>query len=381
MGRDGAAGGDRPAVVNGIVAPDYAGACVSNIVPALQGRAPRDWLPPLARDSEQVVLFVIDGLGWQALAEHRELLPTLAAMEGGAIGTVVPSTTSTVLTSITTGAAPAEHGIVGLRMLDGERTLHVLRWLVDGNAPPPDPERFQPVAPFGGRPVPVVTRSHFRKSGFTIAHLRGVRYFGWFATSTLVERCRRLVAEGETFVYAYYDGVDHLAHVRGLNDGFYHVELAFADRLAADLLDVLPSSAALLVTADHGQVHLDPGAWTQLPDDVAGHVRLHAGDARFRFLYAKAGEQDRLLESCRDHLSELAWVYSREELMASGLLGRKRPVPDIAARIGDVVLAARAPVAFIDPAFPEEVRLRSGHGSITADEMLVPLLAARGRAR
>jgi hypothetical protein len=49
------------------------------------------------------------------------------------------------------------------------------------------------------------------------------------------------------------------------------------------------------------------------------------------------------------------------------------------ARVGDVVLAARAPIAFVDPALPQEVRLRTGHGSMTEDEMLVPLLAGRGR--
>ena len=42
------------------------------------------------------------------------------------------------------------------------------------------------------------------------------------------------------------------------------------------------------------------------------------------------------------------------------------------------MLAARSPVAFVDPALPNEVRLRSGHGSLTADEMLVPFVAARG---
>jgi hypothetical protein len=52
----------------------------------------------------------------------------------------------------------------------------------------------------------------------------------------------------------------------------------------------------------------------------------------------------------------------------------------VPGRIGDVVLAARDAVAFVDPALPNEVQLRSGHGSLTPDEMLVPLVAAHGRA-
>jgi hypothetical protein len=48
--------------------------------------------------------------------------------------------------------------------------------------------------------------------------------------------------------------------------------------------------------------------------------------------------------------------------------------------VGDVVLAARTGVGFLDPALPTEGRLMAAHGSVTAAEMLVPLVAARGRA-
>ena len=53
----------------------------------------------------------------------------------------------------------------------------------------------------------------------------------------------------------------------------------------------------------------------------------------------------------------------------------------VPGRIGSVVLAAREPVAFVDPALPNERTLKSGHGSLTPDEMYVPLLAARGTSR
>ena len=43
----------------------------------------------------------------------------------------------------------------------------------------------------------------------------------------------------------------------------------------------------------------------------------------------------------------------------------------------DVVLAARGPVAFVDPRLPREAHLISAHGSMTAAEMQVPLLAGR----
>jgi hypothetical protein len=51
----------------------------------------------------------------------------------------------------------------------------------------------------------------------------------------------------------------------------------------------------------------------------------------------------------------------------------------VLSRLGDVTLAAQGPVAFTDPTWPMETRLRAGHGSLTDDEMLVPLLAGRGQ--
>ncbi|NCX60000.1 MAG: PglZ domain-containing protein, partial [Actinobacteria bacterium] len=79
-----------------------------------------EFFPALARNARQVVLLVIDGLGWHQLrdrvAARPTLAPTLAAMQGGSITTVSPTTTVTALTSIATGATPGEHGLVGYRI-------------------------------------------------------------------------------------------------------------------------------------------------------------------------------------------------------------------------------------------------------------------------
>ncbi len=134
--------GDHP------VLPDYGGACISNVVPALlePGIEPPAWLPPTALDADQVVLLVLDGLGWEQLESRRHLAPTLAGLVGGPISSVVPTTTATALTSIATGLTPGEHGVVGYRVaVDGE-VLNVLRWTTGrGDARKRiDPERFQP---------------------------------------------------------------------------------------------------------------------------------------------------------------------------------------------------------------------------------------------
>ena len=73
-----------------------------------------------------------------------------------------------------------------------------------------------------------------------------------------------------------------------------------------------------------------------------------------------------------------AWVRTREQVIEDGWLGGV-PSPAVAERLGDVVLVPFAPMAFLDPADTGELRLKARHGSLTAEEMLVPLLAWAGR--
>jgi len=361
------------------VLPDYGGACISRVVPAVLGMAPADWLPEPVQGAQAVVLLMLDGLGWQALREHPDALPTLAAMTGGPITTVVPSTTATALTSLTTGLAPSRHGVTGFRIAMDGSVLNVLRWARADRRSPPDPLRLQRHAAFLGREVPVVTRAEYRNTGFTKVHLDGAPFLGWSAPSVLVERCRRLVGDGTRLVYAYYPGIDTVAHEFGLRDGYYAAELASADRLVADLLHALPAHVALLVTSDHGQVHLDLDGWIGM-EPLADLVAVHSGDGRFRSLHAAPGAAAELHRAAADHVGDRAWVRTRDELLDDGWFGAD-PTPATRRRIGDVVVAAQGPVGFVDPRFTREAKLRSAHGSVTREEMLVPLLARRGEER
>jgi hypothetical protein len=257
--------------------------------------------------------------------------------------------------------------------------LNVLRWQVSGGrSSPPDPVRVQPVPPFLGRNVPVVTRADFRDSGFSAAHLRGSQFIGWQTTAILAEHVRCQVAAGRTFVYAYYDGVDKVAHAYGLTNGFMAAELAETDRLVGVLLDRLPSDCTLLVTADHGQVATAEDSFIDL-GSIHHLVAAYAGESRFRSLHALPGATSELLAAAKEEFGDVAWVFTRDELFDDGWLGHGATA-EIRHRVGDVVLAAQGQFAFIDPTNPHELSLLAQHGSLTHDEMLVPLLAARGRA-
>jgi predicted AlkP superfamily pyrophosphatase or phosphodiesterase len=331
-------------------------------------------MPGPVREARQVVILVVDGLGWEQLNDHAEHMPALSSFEGGPVTTVAPSTTATALTSITTGLTPGEHGLIGYRIdLSGD-VLNVLRWGTSaGDARRKhEPNRIQPFAPFMGEPVPVVTKADFHRSGFTEAHLRGGRFFGWRATSSIAVTVGELLRAGETLVYAYYDGVDKIAHERGFGD-YYDAELRATDDLVQQIRAQLTDGAALLVTADHGQV--DVGANLVVPDpEVLRLTRHMSGEGRFRWLHARPGSAEELFAAATAAHGDVAWVMTRQELVDGGWFGSVVS-PPIAARLGDVAMITRAPISFVDPADSGPFPLVCRHGSLTSAEMLVPLLA------
>ena len=232
--------------------------------------------------------------------------------------------------------------------------------------------KLQSLPAFAGHRPPVVTRAEFRNGGFSGGHLDGVRFRGWRVPSTLLTEVADLTGAGEPFVYAYYDGVDKVSHEYGLG-AHYDAELAAADRLVADLLAVVPSGTAVVVTADHGQVHVDDV--TPVDPGVLAHVSFQSGEGRFRWLHARPGRAPALLEEATAAHGDRAWVRSRDQLVDEGWFG-PRVTPEALGRLGDVALVARGTAAFAEPTDTGPYELIGRHGSATPAELDVPLLAA-----
>jgi hypothetical protein len=286
---------------------------------------------------------------------------------------------------------PGSHGILGFvtavpgeRSAAGEdRALNHVQWSDD-----PDPDIWQPrrtvfeQAAEAGVAVTAVGPYAYAGSGLTRAVYRGAAYTGSVSHGDLTALVLAALAAGpRSLVYGYIPELDLTGHVRGVDSPAWRAQLALIDRVVEQLVDGLPDDAALLVTADHGM--LDVPADTRLDLDhhpeLTDGVRLLAGEPRARYVHAEPGAAADLLDRWRTVLGQRAWVASREEAVASGVFG---PVDDaLAPRIGDVVALARGTWAFTaGRREPGPSRLAAYHGSLTATELAIPLLAARGAA-
>lgn len=379
-------------------APRYGAATLADLLPGVaaalgapveRGDLPNDplRLTEALAGAQRVAVLLVDGLGADLIGRHAHLAPTLAALSSpaGHLQAPCPSTTPVSLVTLGTGMPPGSHGILGfVTEIPGEnRTLNHVQWADD---PDPDlwqarPTVFQQLAG-AGVPSTVVGPYAYGGSGLTRSAYRGAAYPGSFTPGDLVAGVLGALAETpRTLVYGYVPELDLTGHVRGVDSPAWRAQLQLIDGLVEQLVEGLPADAALLVTADHGMLDV-PGA-TRLDlaadPELSDGVRLLAGEPRARYVHTKPGATDDVLACWRARLGERAWVATRAEAAAAGLFGSLDEA--VAARIGDVVAFARGTWALTDTERePGPSRLAAYHGSLTATELAIPLLFARGSA-
>ncbi|HQI66368.1 MAG TPA: alkaline phosphatase family protein, partial [Rhodoglobus sp.] len=146
------------------------------------------------------------------------------------------------------------------------------------------------------------------------------------------------------------------------------------------LVAALGPRAGLLVTADHGIIDVPTRSHVLIDSAPAllDGIRFVAGEPRCLQLHFEpdlsATLRAALVDQWRAAESDRSWVLTRDEFVQSGWLGAVRP--DVAPRIGDIIVAARKLIAYYDSrtASPHARAMIGQHGSATQPELRVPLL-------
>jgi hypothetical protein len=369
---------------DGFVEPAYHQRSLGDVVPAVAaalGSSIGD-LPsrlPLP-DAASYVVFLVDGLGAQLLRRHAHAAPFLSALladqEVGTAG--VPSTTATSLTSFGTGLTPGAHGLVGFtsRVPGTNNLLNALFWdkKIDPVEWQPHPTAFARLTA-AGVTVTVVNKREFRSSGLTVAAHRGAEYVG---ADRVGERIAAVVAASAmrpSMTYMYDGDLDWTGHRYGVASSHWLQQLSMVDAEAEQLRETLPAHTRLVVVADHGMIdspadaRIDVDEFPELRDGMV----LLGGEARFRHLYCANGAVADVAATWRGFLGDRAQVLTRDEAVERGWFGPL--TPSVRPRVGDVVVACREANAIISTVdFGYEASLIGFHGSLTPDEMLIPMI-------
>jgi len=405
----------------GFVPPDYGGGGLLNVAATvLDVLGVRDETdPPPLRELEpalregvrQVVVVLADGLG---LAQLRALcaagdMPFVASLVERArrhdraqlieATTIFPSTTAAAITTLNTARTPQEHGNMAyfIWLEEFGAVTQMLRWGpgVTRRGSYFDDQRIDPreyvkvpsvharLRQRGGKSW-VIEPEIFRNEAMTRMHAAEAGFAAYYLPSSMSVRLRDLLeqrpwGDAPAYIYAYWAGIDSVAHVSGPQSADHATEAALFDKaLERAVASRPPGDTLVMLTADHGHAFTDPDKLIDLVGD--DHLRSLlrnpiAGEPRLAFLHTDQAE--RVKQHLERRYPETFFFLDREEAIGAGLFGRgdadvaRKRIGDVLAMLGDDRAAS---IVRVDG---QTFRHRGSHGGMTPEEMRIPVLAWR----
>jgi len=349
-----------------------------------------------------VVVLLVDGLGWLALASSAARIPAGAAARWFArarpLTSVFPTTTTVALTSLSTGAAPGQHGVVGHRVYlpRFDAVVEVLRMsplgvsasesLVGPEWAPAQVSGVPSIFRRGVRAV-AVSRDRYEGSGFTRLLYDGAAFRPYATGSDFALAMLEVLARPEppSLVFAYWDDLDVGQHLRGPLPELVDLELDRMDALLTFVARHLDPERARrirwVITGDHGQVPMaaDRQLVADQDQELVGHLlRPPSGDRRATFFAARPGHLSALGDVLAARRGPGSHLLEMPRALEGGLFGPGPHHPELAERLGDYLLLSPSPGGVVYTAPGSRGRghpMRGAHGGLEPEELLVPLIS------
>ena len=351
---------------------------------AITGKENRLGLPRV----KNACVILVDGLGSANIQFRAGHAPTIASQltVDGSITCGFPSTTVSSLASFSTGVRPGIHGMVGYQVRDSGSGEQIN--LLTGISSAEQAQFWQgqttvaEIAKAQDVTCHFVGPSEYDGSGFTMATMRGAKYV---AAKTIEDRFKAahkiMAACPNNLVYLYVPELDQKAHAHGFKSAQWVEKLEDLDAELKKFLKQLPANAGALLTADHGIV--DVPVENQIHIDELGlqGIEWVGGDPRVLFLYLKDSESAKTRAALQDYLGKRAYVATKDELVAAGWFGEV--LAPALKRLPDLFLIALGSTALYHREFakPKSLQMIGQHGSVSAEELTIPLLKFGGFAK
>ncbi len=374
----------------GMKIPDYGGVELGAVLPAslaaigaahvVRGRdAEADRQRLGIPDARHVCTVIVDGLGRRQLDARKGHARFLSGLGGLTATAGYPTTTAASLALFGTGQTSGQTGMTGYTVRNPRtgKLANLISW--DGAEPAEDWQRQPSLleqASLSGVHVTTLGKARFAGSGLTHAVLRGGQFVG---AERLADRIDVALGSMRTpgVSYMYWGELDAAGHAYGWQSDEWVSALEDADRELARLARSMPKGTILVITADHGMVDVtgaprwDVGEVPELADGVT----FVAGEPRALHLYAD--EPEAVVERWRTTLGKHAVVATREDAVAAGIFGEV--ALEVSERIGDVIVAMTGRSTVVDSRIqsPASMGLIGVHGSLTPDEIYIPVLLAQ----
>ncbi len=343
-------------------------------------------------DAEKVVIFILDGLSYNKFVENNENDMFRNYFK---VSSVFPTTTSSAVPSWFTGRTPKEHGLLGYILY--LRELGSLVNMLEFSYPGIEGNIYSTIIKkklhrldnvfdllkekdkYGG----ILTHASISNSGLSYlihknGHLLTYQYMG----DLLASLKKRLNEDWEGMLYIYWGFLDGLGHKKGPDSEAFSMELKRVLRELRHFIESeLPEDTLFVITSDHGmkQIPNDKNYLIKHIEAFNRHLSLPpAGEMRMMYFYLKKPWKiEEFKNFLQEQFGDTFELYSSKELDEKGYFGFGKPHPEFYNRIGDAVLIVKENYAFTYLYTGGEDRLSGMHGSLTEDELFVPVIFAR----
>lgn len=397
--------------------PHYHGYSLVNLPASICGwlGAPPFGAPPLkpplqtamGTGYKNVILILVDGLGLNWFEDQRQNNPDVAAIWDGLMGedttlapltSVIPSTTSTALTTLWTGAAAAEHGILGYEIwlkeysMVANMILHTpITYHGDFGGMSRagfEPESFLSVPTLGPhmqqhniQPYALMHRA-IANSGLSRMHMADVNVVPCRTLEDQWYNVQQILAQPATqnrYIYVYWSIIDEMSHAYGADDpraaqdfiSFSHSFATFLKKLRTETSE----DTLLLLTADHGHLPTPLNPQFELvnhPELISYLTIKPTCENRLPYLFVKPGCEEQFKDYVNREWPGQFKLIPSEQALQAGFFGNGKCDSRTPERIGNWIAVPQGGTYWWWAAGKNPLLGR--HGGISPTEMLVPLI-------
>ena len=362
-----------------LVMPDYKN-CIANLPNSILKKFGVETVgdtlplldPYLEKDYKNIVVILLDGMGKCIIEKHLREKGAFRSHLAGIYKSVFLSTTTAATTSIMSGLQPCEHCWLGwdcyYPSIDKNVTIF-LNVEQDTDKPAADYNVAFTVTPYEN----VVTKlNNAGKTAHLIAPFAPPHPKSFEAISEKIETlCKE---PGQKYIYAYWNQPDGLLHRHGSKSFKVHRAIKDLER-AVDKLSKTCEDTLIIVTADHGHIDNEYKVLQDYPQLMECLVRKPSLEPRVLNFFVKEGKEEFFVQEFNRLFGDKFLLMPMEEAIEKNLFGTKPHNKEFRGMLGNYLAIATDDLTIY---FNEE-RWVSMHGSLTEEEMLIPLIVFDGK--
>lgn len=377
--------------------PSYRGGSIVNLMSSISKsygtKHPYEELNILSskelKKADNVVLFVVDGLGYEFLKNKCKDSFIEKNIIGPMTSTFLP-TTACANATYDFGLPPQQTALTGWDMNIKEvgSVVNILPFtsiagasLNDSGIDINEIINVDPILNKFKAECSLVICKDLANSAFTSKACGKSKQIGYSSMRSMFSKIKKTIKKKsklKKYIHVYEPYFDSLSHRFGINSDqsmAYFKELN--KKFEKFIKKIKGTNTKVLLVADHGLIDTKKKDVVWLEDHPLMEECLSmclSGEPRCRYCYVRPGKALQFEAYVKNKMSKYCWIYKGKDLIDNDFYGFGDINPKLHERVGDYVLIMKENYILKDRLSGQEKKSSIGkHGGVSKDELLVPL--------